>query len=460
MAYLGGAASDLATGLVVDPSGNIYVGGTTQSVDFPIVPAGATPGKTIYGGGTSDAFVTMINGASFPIASVSPQSLNFGTQNVGTASASQTVTLRNSGNGILNISSIVFAGTSGDYSQTNNCGTQLTPVGGAKDNCTITVTFTPSTVNSRPDILQILDDAANSPQTVALSGSGIVNGGTIQLSVSALAFGSQPVGSPSTSKTVTLTNSSSSAALTISSITAPNPFKQTNNCPVSPSTLAAGANCAIQVTFVPTAAGNASGILSVSAIAQNSPQSVALSGTGTSAGASGAPDFALASAQQSVSVSGAGGTATFQVSATPFNGFNQTLNVSCTVPSPANCSASPSSLAMDGTSVPSSTITVTISGSGGGTVTRSAELRHGLRGIFASMFSFGMLGLVVVGRKRKAMLVLLLVVLLGTVLITVNCGAGASHGTMAPGTYQVTVTAASSGSSSVSHSTTVSLTVN
>jgi YD repeat-containing protein len=52
MAYLGGASSDQANGIALDPKGNIYVGGTTQSVDFPIVPtAAATPGKTVYGGG-------------------------------------------------------------------------------------------------------------------------------------------------------------------------------------------------------------------------------------------------------------------------------------------------------------------------------------------------------------------------------------------------------------------------
>src|SRR5207302_1100977 len=182
--------------------GNIYVGGTTQSVDFPIVPsAAAAVGKTIYGGGTSDAFVTLINGATFPIASLSPATLNFGNQNVGTTSASQTATLRNTGSGILNISAISFSGAGGDYAQTSNCGSQLTPAGGAKDNCTITVTFAPTAGGSRPDSIQIVDDSANSPQTVALSGSGILVQGAMQLSPSTLAFGSQQIGTTSTAKT-------------------------------------------------------------------------------------------------------------------------------------------------------------------------------------------------------------------------------------------------------------------
>src|SRR5262249_61862618 len=120
MAYLGGASTDSGNGIALDLSGNIFIGGTTQSVDFPIVPTAApTPGKTVYGGGTTDAFVTLINGASFPLASVSPAALNFGTQNLGTTSAAQTVTLRNTGRGILNISTISFAGSGGDSFQTS-----------------------------------------------------------------------------------------------------------------------------------------------------------------------------------------------------------------------------------------------------------------------------------------------------------------------------------------------------
>jgi ABC-type glycerol-3-phosphate transport system substrate-binding protein len=75
-----------------------------------------------------------------------------------------------------------------------------------------------------------------------------------------------------------------------------------------------------------------------------------------------------------------------------------------------------------------------------------------------------MFGMVVAGgmggRKRRAMILLMFVVL-GMVLLSVGCGTnGAStKNSVAPGTYQVTVTAATSGANAVSHSTTVSLTV-
>jgi hypothetical protein len=394
---------------------------------------------------------------------VTPATLNFGTQNVGTTSASQTVTLRNTGNGILNITGISFAGTGGDYSQTNTCGTKLTPAGGAKDNCTITVTFAPTAGGSRPDVIQIADDSANSPQTVALAGTGVVIQGTIQLSPSTLAFGNQQTGTTTTAKTVTLTNGSSSYALTISSIATGDPsFKQTNNCPISPATLAANGNCTIQVTFAPTTAVAVTSTLTVTGVAQNSPQSIALTGTGTSAGASGAPDFTLTSSSQTISVASTGGAPTFQVQASPLNGFNQGLALTCTVPTGATCTVAPATLNMDGTSMPAANVTVTVAGTGT-TIPKTAELRHGPRPFLASMLSFGVLGMVAVGRKRRVLLGLLLV-LVGTLLLSViGCGGTGSSGSntkIPPGTYQVVVTAASSGTNAISHATTVSLTVN
>src|SRR5205085_4067586 len=96
-------------------------------------------------------------------------------------------------------------------------------------------------------------------------------------------FSSQVVGSTSAAQTVTLTNSGN-AALTISSIglsgTNSGDFAQTNTCPSSSSTLAAGASCTISVTFTPTATGTRSASVTITDNAGGSPQLVALTGTG------------------------------------------------------------------------------------------------------------------------------------------------------------------------------------
>src|SRR5437588_3977366 len=79
-------------------------------------------------------------------------------------------------------------------------------------------------------------------------------------------FGSQSVGTTSTAQAVTLSNPSG-VALTITSIgftgTNPGDFGQTNNCPLSPSTLAANGTCTINVTFTPTVIGSRSATLTV-----------------------------------------------------------------------------------------------------------------------------------------------------------------------------------------------------
>jgi hypothetical protein len=102
-----------------------------------------------------------------PAASTAPQSLAFGTQLVGQATAPQSVTLSNNGNAPLAISSIAVTG---DYSQGNDCGRSLA----AGSSCTIEVTFNPQATGARPGSLSIADDAAGSPQTVALTGTGAV----------------------------------------------------------------------------------------------------------------------------------------------------------------------------------------------------------------------------------------------------------------------------------------------
>jgi len=88
----------------------------------------------------------------------------------------------------------------------------------------------------------------------------------------------------------------------------------------------------------------------------------------------------------------------------------------------------------------------------------AGNLKHGPRAIFASVFPFGVFGMVLAGRTRRAKLVMLLVIL-AAVLFSVNCGTNGAKTTVPPGTYQVSVTGASSGANALSHSTTITLTV-
>ncbi len=105
-------------------------------------------------------------GLGAPAVSLSAGTLSFGSQIVNTTSAAQTVTVTNSGTATLTLGSIT---ASGPFAQTNTCGLSVA-AGGI---CTISVTFTPTTAGSALGSVTLTDNAANSPQTISLTGTGV-----------------------------------------------------------------------------------------------------------------------------------------------------------------------------------------------------------------------------------------------------------------------------------------------
>ena len=103
------------------------------------------------------------------VISLSPTSLDFGSQKVGTKSAPQDVTVTNVGSTTVNVTSLKLTGKEvHDFVETTTCRTQIGP--GAS--CTISVTFAPTTTGDRSANVQITHDGGGSPQTVPLSGVG------------------------------------------------------------------------------------------------------------------------------------------------------------------------------------------------------------------------------------------------------------------------------------------------
>ncbi len=99
------------------------------------------------------------------VTELSPSNLAFGSEVVSARSPAQPVMLTNRGGSALTISSVA---TSGEFTQTNTCGTSV----GAGASCTISITFTPTQGGSRTGTLTVSDSAPGSPHTVALSGTG------------------------------------------------------------------------------------------------------------------------------------------------------------------------------------------------------------------------------------------------------------------------------------------------
>jgi len=109
----------------------------------------------------------------------------------------------------------------------------------------------------------------------ALSGCGSSGSPSVAFSANSLTFGNEEEGSTSEPLLITLTNSGT-APLTISGIAVSANFAQTNTCGA---TLAAGANCAINVTLAPNTAGSLTGTVTFTDNAVGSPQTVSLKGT-------------------------------------------------------------------------------------------------------------------------------------------------------------------------------------
>jgi hypothetical protein len=249
----------------------------TVNVTFTPSAAGARSGTLVTTdnvGGSPQIVALMGTGYTQPSAAISPTSVIFTNQLVGTNSGAQAVTLQNPGTAALAITSIM---ASSSFSETNTCGTSLA-VGAT---CTVNVVFSPTTTGTTTGTLTFIDNAANSPQTVPLTGTGIAP--TLALSPASLSFGNQGVTTTSAPLSVALT-STGTAALQIGSITTTGDFAQTNNCGAS---VPPPTTCTITVTFTPTATGPRSGILTITDSAADSPQTVALTGTGVG------PSFSL-----------------------------------------------------------------------------------------------------------------------------------------------------------------------
>jgi photosystem II stability/assembly factor-like uncharacterized protein len=269
-----------------------------------------------------------------PVA-LSTTSLTFGNQ-----APAQTVTLTNSGTAPLTLYSVTAPN---GFSQGNTCGVQIA----AGASCTLTVNFVAATPGSYSGNITLSDDAPGEPQLIAVTGTGTGAAPGAALSPMGLTFSSQLVNTASAAQTVTLANNGS-ATLAITTVAASANFAQTNTCGGS---VAVGANCAISVTFTPTAGGPLTGTITVTDNAPAGSQTVALSGTGE--------DFSL-SATSSAATVAPGQTASYTLNLTPAGGFNQSVSLSCTgAPAKAMCSISPASVTLNGSSSQDVTVTVT-----------------------------------------------------------------------------------------------------
>jgi hypothetical protein len=173
------ATSQAVTGLPT--SGKIYVrvysyvGGFWTSTDFT------------YTGGTAGSGLTITR---------SPTSLTFASTTVGSTTAAQLVTIKNTGTGTVNLTSETITGgqATSFIKSATTCGASLA----AAASCTVSVEFKPATTGTLSSTLSIADNATGSPQTVTLMGTGASSGGNTAAALTSPMPGSTLAGGPVT----------------------------------------------------------------------------------------------------------------------------------------------------------------------------------------------------------------------------------------------------------------------
>ena len=338
---------------LADLAYSTYFGGQTVNSALPVSDSGqgiAVSGTNAYVTGfmtapdmltTSGAFQTSLGAAGAtnafvadlpltPTISVSPTSINFGTQLVGVPSAEQFVTVTNNTAAPIALTlpptttgtnAAAFAGTADG---TMPCTASL--AGGAS--CTIGVTFTPSAAAAETAALNIVDgsDGPNHPMLVALSGNGSGTTSSILVTPSSLTLPGALL-TTSTNGIVSISNTGN-APLSIASIAAaPGLFTETSmtaacNNGAFPIIIAAGGNpCVVTVTFSPLAATPPGPVPGTLTITQTG-------GTVTTVPLSGpAWDFSISAATITVAK---GATGSFPVLVTGLGGFTGAVAFTCT----------------------------------------------------------------------------------------------------------------------------------
>jgi hypothetical protein len=150
--------------------GATLAGGATCQINVTFTPT--TPGNPVATVSISDSSVGspqtvfLVGSTLGPGTSLSPSSVTFPSQYVGTSGLPQSVTLTNTGTATLSITKV--AASPSDFGSLNACGSSLA----AGASCAVGVFFDPTTSGTRTGTLTITDNAAGSPQTVTLTGIG------------------------------------------------------------------------------------------------------------------------------------------------------------------------------------------------------------------------------------------------------------------------------------------------
>ena len=409
--------------------------GCTIAVVFSPTVSGSRTGSLQVGGGSGMLTAPLSGTGTIPATDgISPGSLTFATQQIGTTSAAQQVVLSNAGDVALTLVAARIG--SGNFVAVSGCGASLN----AHATCSIGVSYVPKNVGAESGTLVISDQFRS--QTVNLNGTGVAPPGVSLAPSGTLSFAATGVGMLSEAQMVTLTNNGG-LALTVQRVAVSGDFVAVSGGSCG-AMLSPAASCTIAVAFAPTAGGTRPGALTIADDAPTSPQTVALTGMGV--------DFQLGADGSTSATVASGKSATFPLLLQSAAGTSGTVSFRCAgAPANATCLVSPPTATLGSSTLVSVTVATGVSTA----VAQRGDGRwNGGAGMVLVMAGAGPVGLLALRRRRLA-------VLLG-VLVTIavegisGCGSGraipgmvnapTAGGAVTPaGSYTVTVTATSAG---------------
>ena len=206
-----------------------------------------------------------------PNLQLSANSINFPNAVVGN-SLSQALIISNIGTAMLNITQISESGAGFKLS---GFSLPLSIAAGQQSN--IAVAFVPTAAGPASGNISIVSNAAPSPASVSLSGTGSAATFTLGISPLSLSFGNVTTATSSATQTLAVTNTGNSS-VAISQITLTGAgYTMTGG---NAATLSPSQSIALQVQFNPSVAGTVNGTISIVSNANGSPAAVPLTGTG------------------------------------------------------------------------------------------------------------------------------------------------------------------------------------
>jgi len=246
------------------------------SVSFDPLSAGSSTGTiSISSNSIGSGSTVALSGTGVSLLlNATPASVSFGSVATG-SSNSQTILLSNSGVVSATVSQALITGSGMSLS-----GLSIPLTIAAGKGASFNVVFSPAASGSIAGSLTLVSNAANSPLSLALSGTGASSTYQLSVSPSSLSFGNVTVGS-SSQLSISLTNTGN-ANVSISTVgISGTGFTLASSA--SAVTLTPSQSASVTVQFTPAAAGSDTGTVTVTSTATGSPASVPLSGSGVQA---------------------------------------------------------------------------------------------------------------------------------------------------------------------------------